>query len=166
MILIYYKIGDKINDTRDGSMFQIKKVSGSESGFELSILYSYSIKSAFAFVSGLKCGKRWHLDPISSISDPNPSLLGGWEAAARGGLARTPIHKVRPRSSTGSGPLVVAYQYSHHSPSTISASNRSSQRHVTPLRCRERHALSWSWPGHGAGPGRTRGAGRPEVLAG
>jgi len=29
----------------------------------------------FVFVSGLKCGKRWHSDPISSVSDPNPSLI-------------------------------------------------------------------------------------------
>ena len=55
-------------------MFQIEKVSEFESGFELSVLYSYPMRSAFAFVSGLKCGKRWHSDPISSVSDPNPSL--------------------------------------------------------------------------------------------
>ena len=57
-------------------MFQIEKVSGFVSGFELSILYSYPMRSAFVFVSGLKCGKRWHPDPISSVSDPNPSLDG------------------------------------------------------------------------------------------
>ena len=55
-------------------MSQIEKVSGFESGFELSVLYSYPMSSAFAFVSGLKCGKMWHSDPISSVSDSNPSL--------------------------------------------------------------------------------------------
>ena len=35
-------------------MFQIEKVSG----FELSVLYLYPMRSAFVFVSGLKCVKR------------------------------------------------------------------------------------------------------------
>ena len=39
---------------------------------ELSVLYSYSMRFAFVFV--LKYSKRWHSDPISSVSDPNPSL--------------------------------------------------------------------------------------------
>ena len=51
-------------------MFQIEKVSG----FELFVLYSYPMRSAFVFVFGLKCGKRRHLDSISSVSDPNPFL--------------------------------------------------------------------------------------------
>ena len=55
-------------------MFQIEKVFG----FELSVLYSYPMRSAFAFVSELKCGKMWHSDPISFVSDPNPSLPWGW----------------------------------------------------------------------------------------
>ena len=55
--------------------FKIEKVSEFEYGFELSILYSYPMRSAFLFVSGLKCGKMWHSDPISSVSDPNPSLI-------------------------------------------------------------------------------------------
>ena len=55
-------------------MFQIEKISGFVSGFELSVLYSYPMRSAFVFVSGLKCGKMWHPNPISSVSDPNPSL--------------------------------------------------------------------------------------------
>ena len=45
-------------------MFQIEKISGSESGFELSVS------------DLLKHGKRWHPDLISSVSDPNPSLVG------------------------------------------------------------------------------------------
>ena len=52
-------------------MFQIEK----ESGFELSVLYSYPMRSAFSFISELKCVKRWHSDLISSVSHPNPSLL-------------------------------------------------------------------------------------------
>ena len=56
-------------------MFQIEKVSGSEFEFKLFVLYSYPMRSAFAFVSGLKYGKKWYSDPNLSISDPNPSLL-------------------------------------------------------------------------------------------
>ena len=41
-------------------MFQIEKVSG----FELSVLYSYPMRSAFAFVSGLKYGKK-----VTFVSD-------------------------------------------------------------------------------------------------
>jgi len=52
-------------------MFQIDKVFG----FELSVLYSYPMRSAFVFVFVLKCGKMWHSDSISSVSDPNPSLI-------------------------------------------------------------------------------------------
>ena len=55
-------------------MFQIEKVSGSEFGFKLSVLYSYPMRSVFVFVSGLKCGKKWHPNTISSVSDLNPSL--------------------------------------------------------------------------------------------
>ena len=45
-------------------MFQIEKISGSKSGFELSVS------------DLLKHDKRWHPNLISSVSDPNPSLVG------------------------------------------------------------------------------------------
>ena len=56
-------------------MSQIEKVSGFEFGFELSVLYSYPMRSIFAFISGLKYGKREHSDPISFVSYPNSSLF-------------------------------------------------------------------------------------------
>ena len=54
-------------------MFRIDKVSGSESGFELFVLHSYSLRSVFGFE--LKYGKRWYPNLISSVFDPNPSLI-------------------------------------------------------------------------------------------
>ena len=80
-------------------MFQIEKVSGFVSGFELSVLYSYAMRSAFVFVSGLKCGKRWHPDPISSVPDPNPSLISLLQPTCFSlpGWSLAPCHEQRQR---------------------------------------------------------------------
>ena len=73
-------------------MFQIEKLSEFEFGFELSILYSYPMRSAFVF--GLKYGKKWYSDPISSVSDLNPSLRT---------RASAPSRRPHPRPGRGRG---------------------------------------------------------------
>ena len=55
-------------------MSQIDKIFGFESELKLSVLYSYTRRSIFAFVSGLKYGKRWHPNLYLLVSYLNPSL--------------------------------------------------------------------------------------------
>ena len=55
-------------------MSQIDKVFGFESELKLSVLYSYTRRFIFAFVSGLKYSKRWHPNLYLLVSYLNPSL--------------------------------------------------------------------------------------------
>ena len=85
-------------------MFQIEKVSG----FELSVLYSYPMKSAFVFVSGLKYDKnniriRFYPYPIRIHPTSMPPIVSCAQAALACSNARIQEEATHGRSIAGSG---------------------------------------------------------------